>query len=259
MAHPLRIDLNSDLGEFSDPDRMKLAEQVLAHVTSVNIACGFHAGNPDLMRWTVRYGRDKGAAVGAHPGFRDREHFGRREIEVSPAEVENLVAYQVGALVGIAALEGVRLSHVKPHGALYGLAARDETLAEAFARAVVAIDRRLILVGLAGSKLVQAGRSIGLTVAEEAFADRAYNHDGTLVPRDHAGAVICSTVEVLSRALDIVQNGTVHGLDGQSISLRADTICIHGDTAGADTLARTIRNGLIEAGVRVTPLDYVND
>src|SRR5574341_484087 len=177
----MRIDLNCDMGEWPDADRLANEERIMPLLTSVSIACGFHAGNPDMMRRTIRLARRHGVAVGAHPGFRDPEGFGRREVKITPEEVENLVAYQVGALAAIAALEGARLAHVKPHGALYNMSAREQGLAEAVARAIARVDRGLILFGLAGSLLVKAGRTMGLRVAEEAFVDRAYDPDGALI------------------------------------------------------------------------------
>lgn len=246
----MRIDLNCDLGERAEPDRLTLEERMMPLVTSVSIACGFHAGNQDLMRRMILLARSHGVAAGAHPGFRDADGFGRRELNVTPEQVENLVAYQVGALAGIAALEGARLAHVKPHGALYNMAARDRTLAEAVARAVATVDRRLILFGLAGSMLVQTGRDLGLSVAEEAFVDRAYHSDGSLVPRSRAGAVIHDDREVIERARRLVLEGTVASLDGPLLRLRADTICLHGDTTGADRLAGLVRQELSKAGVR---------
>jgi UPF0271 protein len=251
MATDRRVDLNCDVGEFTEPDRLALEERIMPLVTSVSIACGFHAGNPDLMRRTVLLARAHGVAVGAHPGFRDVEGFGRRELAVTPEEAEDLVAYQVGALAGIAALEGLRLQHVKPHGALYNLAARNRILAEAVASAVAKLDGRLILFGLAGSALVAAGRALGLTVAEEAFVDRAYQSDGSLVPRDRAGALILEEQEVVQRARRLAHDGVVASLSGAPIRLHADTICLHADTPGAQRLAASVRRALDEAGIRV--------
>jgi len=239
------------MGELVEPDRLALEERIMPLVTSVSIACGFHAGNPGLMRRTIRLARAHGVAVGAHPGFCDTEGFGRRELSVKPEEVENLIAYQVGALAGIAALDGVRLQHVKPHGALYSMAARDRTLAEAIARAVAKLDRRLILFGLAGSALVEAGRIMGLTVAEEAFMDRAYQADGTLVPRDRAGALILDEKEVSQRVRHLALEGVLAGLDGSLVRLRADTVCLHADTPASDRLAAAVRRELSRAGVRI--------
>ncbi len=252
--HNSRIDLNSDLGEFDDQERRDLAEGVLSNVTSANIACGFHAGNPQLMRWTIACARKKGVAIGAHPGFNDPEHFGRRVLPHSVSEIENLVAYQVGALAAIAAMEGVALAHVKPHGALYGLTVHDRQVAEAFARSLILVDRALTLVGLAGSELIQAGRRMGLTVAQEAFADRAYHSDGTLVSREREGSVILEPIFIVDRAITLVQEGVVRGLNGEPILVQADTICIHGDTPGADHLVKVVREGLTKAGIMVRPL-----
>ena len=254
----MQIDLNSDLGESSDPDLVERDIRILGCVSSANIACGVHAGNPDLMRRTVRVAHEKGVAIGAHPGFRDQEGFGRKEITYSLAEIEDVVAYQVGALAGIAALEGANLSHVKPHGALYNMAARDLEIAEAIARAVAAADRRLILYGLAGSKLIDAARALGLTAAEEAFADRAYHPDGTLVSRDRPHAVIHEERAVIARALSLVNDRLMLASDGQPIQIHADTICIHGDTPGSDRLALAIGQALTEAGIRIAAVGKAN-
>ncbi len=252
----MRIDLNCDLGEASSPEALRLEEEILPHVTSITIACGFHAGHVDLMRHMLHLARARGIAVGAHPGLRDPASFGRRELAVSPTEVENLVAYQIGALVGIAALEGVPVSHVKPHGALYNMAARDRAVASAIARAVAAVDRRLILFGLAGSKLVEAGRELGLRAAEEGFADRAYQPDGTLVPRGQPGAVISDEREAIYRALRLVRDGMIRAVDGSEVRRRIDTLCLHGDTADAARLSKSIRGALTEAGVQVRAISH---
>lgn len=253
----MRIDLNCDLGEASGSEALRLEEAILPQVTSISIACGMHAGDPDLMRHLIRLARERGLAVGAHPGLRDPAGKGRRELAVTPTEVENLVAYQIGALAGIAAVEGVRLTHVKPHGALYNMAARDGGLASAIASAVAAVDCQLILFGLAGSKLVEAARGRGLTVAEEGFADRAYRCDGMLVPRSQAGAVIAHEDEAVQRALRLVRDGTVQSADGTELRLRVDTLCVHGDTPDATRLAASIRRALIEAGIQVMAVSHV--
>jgi UPF0271 protein len=247
----MRIDLNCDVGESAEAERLAVEERIVPHVTSVNVACGVHAGNQEVMRRTVRLACHHHLAVGGHPGFADLEGQGRRNLTLPPGEVENLVAYQVGALGGLAALEGVKLNHVKPHGALYNMAAADRSLAEAIVRAVAAVDRRLILYGLAGSLLIEAGHEAGLAIAEEAFADRAYEADGTLVPRDRPGALIQDEQKVVEQVLRIVREGIVRSLDGRELALRADTICLHGDTPGADRLAQLIRRSLEEAGVLV--------
>ena len=250
----MRIDLNCDVGESADASQLETETRVLSYVSSVNIACGLHAGGPVLMRRTVRLAKARGVAIGAHPGFRDPDSKGRREQQVSRAEVEDLVAYQVGALRGIAALEEVGLRHVKPHGALYNMAARDGDIALAIARAVAHVDDRLILVGLAGSRLIQAARDAGLAVSQEAFADRGYGPDGTLIPRGQPGAVIQNEPEVISRALSLVRDRTITGPDGQPLAVEADTICVHGDTAGADRLVEAISHALIAAGVHIVPI-----
>src|SRR5262245_21341962 len=227
----LRVDLNCDLGEGGPCD-----EALLDGVTSANIACGFHAGDPGVMRRTVEMALKKGVAVGAHPGLRDPEGFGRRAVKVDPQEAFDLTLYQIGALQSFAALHGARLGHVKPHGALYNMAARDAALAEALAKAVRASDPALVFVGLAGSEMIRAARAIGLRAAEEAFADRGYQSDGTLVPRGQPGALIHAPEDVTRRAVRLVKGGKVTAVDGAELSIRADTICIHGDTAGAPEL-----------------------
>ncbi len=233
--------------------------EVMSTITSANIACGYHAGDPAVMRATVRLARSHGVAVGAHPGLPDLVGFGRREMQVSPDEVEGMVLYQLGALQAVARAEGVRLRHVKPHGALYNMAARDVSLADAIARAVRAFDPSLILFGLAGSPMLAAGEAAGLRVASEVFADRAYQRDGSLASRRIAGSVIHDADAVAARAVRMVRDGNVVTTSGEVISLRADTICIHGDTPGAAALARTIRHALEEAGVTVAPLSVKQD
>lgn len=252
------IDLNCDLGETAEPAQWEVEARVLAHITSVNIACGVHAGDPSLMRRTVHLASAHAVAIGAHPGLRDPDGMGRRERALTEVEVENLIAYQVGALAGICALAGVRLAHVKPHGALYTMAARDRQLADAVARSVATVDRRLILVGLAGSELIAAGKAAGLITAEEAFIDRAYRPDGSLVPRDRPGAVIHDEATVLARALSLARDGIVPSLDGPPVTVRADTLCLHGDTPGADRLAQAVRKALADAGIRVARVTDVH-
>jgi UPF0271 protein len=252
MLSPLRVDLNADLGESTSGSAPDAA--LMTTITSANVACGLHAGGPALMRATVRLAREHAVAVGAHPSLDDRSGFGRRELAVIPLEVENLVAYQVGALAGIAAQEGVRLRHVKPHGALYNMAARDRALAEAIVRALLAIDRALVLVGLSGSHLLTAAREAGLRAAGEAFADRAYAPDGSLVPRRETGAVIDDPDVAAARAVAMVVDRVVLAADGTPVPLYADTICLHGDTPGAAAMAVAVRRALERAGVTVAPL-----
>jgi UPF0271 protein len=245
------IDLNSDLGESFG--RWTLGEDaaLMACISSCNIACGYHAGDPEVMRRTVRLARDNGVAIGAHPGLPDLVGFGRRQMSVSPAEVEAFVLYQVGALEAIARAEGAKLQHVKAHGALYNMATRDRGLADAIARAVAAFDPTLLLFGLPGTELLRAGEAAGLPVAAEGFADRAYEPDGSLTPRNQPGAVIHDPGEVVARAVRMVREGVVLARDGEEIPMRVATICTHGDTAGAHELTRRLREGFEAAGIKV--------
>ncbi|MEZ5294355.1 MAG: 5-oxoprolinase subunit PxpA [Vicinamibacterales bacterium] len=250
----MRIDLNSDLGEAFGPWPMGQDALLMPVISSANVACGVHAGDPGTMRATVRLARAHQVAVGAHPGFPDLQGFGRREMRMSPQEVEDLVLYQVGAIAGVARSEGVRLQHVKAHGALYNMACRDEALADAIARAVVAFDPALVLFGLPGSALLQAGLEAGLPVAAEAFADRAYLADGSLAPRSLPGSVIHDVDAVVSRAVEMVVDQSVVAMDGTRIRFEADTLCLHGDTPGAAALAAAVRRGLEDAGVTIAAL-----
>lgn len=247
----MRIDLNSDLGESFGPWPMGQDARLMTSITSANIACGFHAGDPGVMRQTLALAKDIGVAVGAHPGFPDLVGFGRREIKATPAEVEDFVLYQVSALAGMAAPQGLRLQHVKAHGALYNMACKDRALADAIARATAAFDRSLILFGLPNSELLRAGEAAGLRVAAEVFADRAYDRDGSLVSRARAGSVIHDQQAVVDRAVRMVKDHEVVTIDGATIALQADTICLHGDTPGAAELARLVRRGLESAGIRI--------
>ena len=248
----MKIDLNSDLGESFGPWPMGQDAALMDSISSANVACGFHAGDPGAMRATIALAREKSVAIGAHPGFQDLVGFGRREMKASAAEVEDLVLYQVSALAGMAAAQGVRLQHVKAHGALYNMACRDRALAEAIAKAVAAFDRSLILFGLPGSELLSAGKAAGLRVAAEVFADRAYDPDGSLTSRTKAGSVINDTQRVVDRAIKMVRDNKVLAVDGSTIALQADTICLHGDTPGAADHARAVRKGLQAAGIQVT-------
>jgi UPF0271 protein len=250
----LRIDLNADVGEgfgaYRSPGGGR-DDALLAIVTSANVAAGFHAGDPSVLRRTIRAARSGGAAIGAHPAFPDLVGFGRREMHVTPEEAEDFVLYQIAAVAGVAAAEGVRLQHVKPHGALFNMAAKDARLARAIARATAAFDPGLILFGLPGSELLKAGRAAGLRVAAEAFADRAYEADGSLVSRKEPGAVIHDAATVVSRAVRMVVNKAATAVDGSTVPLDVETICVHGDTPGAAELAARLRAGLEAAGVAV--------
>ncbi len=247
----MQIDLNGDVGESFGAYEIGHDEALIPILTSVNIACGFHAGDPGVMRATVALAREHGAAVGAHPGFPDLVGFGRREIKATPREVEDLVAYQIGALAAIAAAQGVRLAHVKPHGALYNMAARDVDLADAIARAIAAVDPALKLFGLPGSKSLEAAQRHHVRAVSEAFADRAYRRDGSLVPRSEPGAVIDDEEIVVTRAVAIARERIVVAADGTRVPLDVQTICVHGDTPGAAVLASRIRMALGDAGIQV--------
>jgi UPF0271 protein len=238
------IDLNCDLGEGGEADA-----ELMALITSVNIACGAHAGNLPTMRATVRSALRYGVAIGAHPGFADRASFGRRELQLTPAEIATLVRAQVEALRAVAASDGAQVTHVKPHGALYNQAARDPAVAAAVAQAVAQVDSRLWIYGLAGGQLLSAGRAHGLRVAAEVFADRTYQADGSLTPRDRPGAVITTPADAIAQVLRLVQDGRVRATTGEDVALVADTLCLHGDGAGALGFAHALRTGLSEAGV----------
>ena len=245
------IDLNCDLGESFGAYRMGDDAAVLPHITSANVACGFHGGDPAVMRRTVIAAAARGVAIGAHPGFQDLAGFGRRTMQVEPDEVYDLTIYQVGALMGFCRAAGVPLRHVKPHGALYNMACADAALAGAVAGAVRDMDAGLLLFGLPGSALQHAAEAAGLGFVREAFADRGYAPDGTLLPRGTPGAVLADEGTVVRRALRLVLEGTVRASDGSHIPLDADTLCVHGDTPHAAALARGLRAGLESAGIRV--------
>jgi len=247
----MQIDLNGDVGESFGAYEIGRDAALIPILTSANIACGFHAGDPGVMRATVALARQHGTAVGAHPGFPDLVGFGRREMNATPREVEDLVAYQIGALAAIAAAQGVRLAHVKPHGALYNMAARDMDLADAIARAIAAVDPSLALFGLPGSQSLEAAQRHKVRAVSEAFADRAYRRDGSLVPRNQPGAVIDDEQIVVTRAVAIARERVVIAADGTRVPLDVQTICVHGDTPGAAVLASRIRKALNDAGIQV--------
>lgn len=244
-----RVDLNCDMGESFGAWHIGNDAAVLPHVTSINVACGFHGGDPSVMRATVHAAAAHRVAIGAHPGLPDLNGFGRRELAVSAQEVYDMVVYQVGALQAIAGTAGVTIKHVKPHGALYNMAAVRRDLADAIARAVQDVDVMLVLVGLSGSALIDAGRVLGLHTASEVFADRNYRADGTLVPRTAPNALITDVDAAAARALRMVTDHRVTAIDGSDIAVKADTICIHGDAPNATQFAQRIRSVLRTAGV----------
>jgi UPF0271 protein len=242
------IDLNCDLGEGGGEDG-----RLMPLVTSANIACGGHAGDAGTMRAALELARRHGVAAGAHPGFLDREHFGRRELPVTGAGAAELVLAQVRALQAVAAQLELPLAHVKPHGALYNIAARSRPVADGIAEAVRQADARLILVGLAGSELLAAGRAYGLRVAAEAFADRGYRSDGSLVPRGQPGDALAGAAAA-AQGVRLAREGKVAAAEGGEVGVAADTLCLHGDGPGAWELARQLRAELAIAGIAVRPL-----
>lgn len=249
-----RVDLNCDMGESFGAYRIGADDAVFPFITSANIACGFHGGDPTVMRTTIAKARDRGVAIGAHPGFQDLIGFGRRNIDVTPDEAYDLVVYQVGALLGFAKAAGVELQHVKAHGALYNMAAANAPLAAAIARAVRDVDRQLVLFGLPGSHLISEGESAGLTTAGEAFADRNYMNDGSLVSRRRADAQVHDADEAVARAIRMVCEGKVRSIEGNDVSITADTICLHGDGPHAAEFARRLHSAFVDAGIAVRPV-----
>jgi UPF0271 protein len=252
-SNPPPIDLNCDTGEGLGND-----DELLRHVSSASIACGFHAGDPGTMRRTVRLAMKYGVAIGAHPGFHDPDNFGRREMEVTAEEVYNLVVYQIGALMGFVQAEGGTMRHVKPHGALYNMAARQADLADAIASAVRDVDPSLVLFGLAGSELIRAGERAGLRVANEAFADRRYRSDGSLVPRSVPNAIITDPAEAAEQIIGIVRDRNVKTVEGIEIEIIAETFCVHGDTSRAAVFAGQVRGRLEEEGVVIVRLSEIH-
>ena len=238
------IDINSDLGESFGAYTMGNDAEVLRYVTSANIACGFHASDPLTMQKAVRQAKEAGVKIGAHPGYPDLVGFGRRELKVSPAELKAMVIYQVGALQAVCKAEGTKLHHVKPHGAMYNMAAKDEKLADAIAEAVAAVDGSLVLVGLSGSCMKAAAEKHGLAFAAEVFADRAYEDDGSLVSRTKPGAMIEDEDLAIRRMLHLLETGTIESSNGKEIRLEADTICVHGDSPKAVLFAKKLREAL---------------
>lgn len=246
------IDLNADLGESYGRWRVDDLP-LLDVVTSASVACGFHAGDPATMRRTVRLALERGVVIGAHPGYPDLEGFGRRELAASPDEIEGYVLYQIGALQAVCAAAGTRVRYVKPHGALYNRAARDRAAADAIARAVRAAEPSLALLGLAGSELERAADRAGIRAVREAFVDRGYRTDGTLVPRGEPGALLDDASVVAGRALRMIEEGAVRSVDGVDVAVRPDSLCTHGDGAHALALVRAVRARIEAAGVRVAP------
>ena len=247
------IDLNSDLGESFGPWQMGDDANMLSIVTSANIACGGHASDPETMFQTLTMAKQNDVVVGAHPGYNDREGFGRRVIPMAPDEIGRMVAAQIGALSAMACLAGTSVRYVKPHGALGNLAARDMDVAQAIADATAQVDPSLAILAISGNKLEDAGRNAGLTVYSEIFADRGYLSSGQLVPRGQDGAMIHDAGEAAERLLAFLETGLMPVIDGDPISLDAHSICVHGDSPTAVAMAREVRQQLVESGVKVEP------
>ncbi len=249
-----RVDLNCDLGESFGAYVMGMDDKVIPFITSANVACGYHASDPVVMEKTVGLCKTHNVSVGAHPGFPDLMGFGRREMRLTPAEAKAYMLYQIGALDGFCRAAGLKLNHVKPHGALYNMAARDTALARAICQAIREYDRTLVLLALAGSEMVRTAQEMGLPVAQEVFADRGYEEDGSLVSRQKPGAMITDGEEAIARVVRMVTEGKVRAVTGRDIPVRADSVCIHGDGEHALAFAQRIREALTSSGVRLMPL-----
>jgi UPF0271 protein len=253
LRHARSIDLNADLGEGFGPWSMGDDDAMLALVTSANVACGGHAGDPDTMYATMALARQRGVIVGAHPGYPDKAGFGRRRIPFAPAEIERFVAAQIGALMGVGALAGHPVSYVKPHGALANVAAEDGAVAAAIIRAVRAVDRGLAILAISGTALEHVARDAGVTVFSEIFADRGYTADGNLVPRTQPGAMIHGPEAAVDRLLHFLDYGQMPTVEGTEVPLIAHSICVHGDSSEAVAMARTIRDVFAARGIAVAP------
>ncbi len=251
----MKIDLNSDLGESFGRYRIGMDEEVMKHITSANVACGWHAGDPIIMRETVKLSKKYGVRVGAHPGYPDLMGFGRRYMALNKEEARNYVLYQIGALHAFAKAEGLKLQHVKPHGALYNAMVKDETLARGIIEGIADFDRELIFVGLSLSRPLEIAEEMGLRVAHEVFADRSYNPDGSLVPRSLEGSVIHDKDVIAERVISMVKDGGVKAINGDWIELKVDTICVHGDNPQAVEIAAHIRKVLKDEEIEIAPLE----
>lgn len=251
------VDLNCDMGESFGTYQKGRDEEILDYITSANVACGFHAGDFTTMRKTVAMALEKGVGIGAHPGLPDLMGFGRRNIDISPEEAYELVIYQIGALNGFVQSEGGKMQHVKPHGALYNMAAKRQDLSEAIAEAVFKVDSELVLFGLAGSELVKAGKKAGLRTASEVFSDRTYQEDGSLTSRKEKNALLTDYEEAVNQVIRMVKEKKVHTVQGKDIEVQADTICIHGDGENALDFAKYINQALKESGIETTKIKDV--
>lgn len=252
------IDLNSDLGEGFGPYKIGNDEEILDYVSSANIACGYHAGDHNIMNSTVKMAKEKGVAVGAHPGLPDRLGFGRRDMKMEPHDVYNLVTYQVAALQGFCNIHDVALRHVKPHGALYNMAAKNARMAESIAQAVFDFNPDLLLFGLSGSELIKAGDKAGLGTISEVFADRTYQPDGSLTPRSNKNAMITDTTEAANQVIRMITEGKVTALDGSRSAIKAQTVCVHGDGPKALHFVSELEKELTKNGISIVCAGLAN-
>ncbi len=250
----MKIDLNVDLGESFSTYKIGNDEELMNYISSANIACGWHGGDPMVMRKTVKLAKERDVAIGAHPSYPDKLGFGRRYMRISEEEAKNYVLYQIGALYGFAKAEGLKMQHVKPHGALYNAMVKEEELAMGIIEGILEFDKNLIFVGPSNSKIMDMARDMGARVAHEVFADRAYNSDGTLVPRGKHGAVIEDKEEIARRVVSMIKDGGISSIDGKWVELKADTICIHGDNPNAVEIAKYLREILKDEGIEIVPM-----
>lgn len=250
----MKIDINCDMGESFGRYQLGLDAEIMPFISSANIACGFHAGDPNVMHKTVQMAVKHGVGVGAHPGFPDLVGFGRRNLNMLADELRDAIIYQVGALMGFTQMFGANIQHVKPHGAMYNMAAENESMAKTIVETLLKLNDQLILFGLSGSKILSIARKSGLRIACEVFADRAYNEDGSLVSRQQTGAVITNSSEVATRILKMVKERKVTAITGREIDLELDTICVHGDTAGAVDHVKHIVRVLKQEGIEIAPI-----
>ena len=251
------VDLNSDLGESFGSYKIGKDEEIIPLISSANVACGAHAGDPDVMAKTAELCKKSGVSMGAHPGFFDLMGFGRRNMSVSPEEAKNLIIYQIGALDAFAKSKGTKLCHVKPHGALYNTAAKDKNLARAIAEGIYSYNPELILLGLSGSEMLSAAREIGLPYAAEVFADRAYEDDGTLVARSKPGAMIKDEDEAVSRVVKMIKEHKVTSISGKEIEISPASVCVHGDSEKALLFVKKIREAFLREGITVKPISEI--
>jgi 5-oxoprolinase (ATP-hydrolysing) subunit A len=252
-----QVDLNCDLGESFGNYKLGLDEEVISYISSANIACGFHASDPLVMNHTVELAKKAGISIGAHPGFPDLVGFGRRNMNVSLKEAKAMVQYQIGALDAFCKAHGTTMCHIKPHGALYNMAGKDIGLAEAICKGIYEVNPKLILLALSGSKMIDAAKSVGLKVALEAFADRAYEEDGSLVARTKEGAMITDEEIAIKRVIKMVKENKVEAITGKEIPIKVDSICVHGDGIKALEFVKRIKAKLEEEDIKIAPLNKI--